>query len=342
LNKVKAYKGKIREILKNTITKNTFYNLHIKNPIPIYQAIIDTKSLPYEEFENRFHKFLKTYKESFNKAADDFCSFLYEKSQPVYPRKIPKLANKIKGFKKERKDDLRYTRSLYEYFFDEGIPYFHSLITFKNYRLENYFNEDESCSYILGFYGFSDDDYLKDAELRERCKSTNKLILKIIKTLKSELEFAINNLFNDNKVPNAKTWFVDVFKEAPERYLPDWKKYQRRSRNQPNFEKSYGIFEKFIKGKSSKELGYGNKYHKLRYEVIPQGLIVFLYLIDRRLYKIVDQEKKLLKEKTRQIRDILNAIPNAKAHRLLSALLKDYHAPLERTGLLNIRKDLLL
>jgi len=333
-------KEQVIEIFKKCTKRRDFkinkYFLKVipGNPLSVWSAIkfvIGELPLPYKCFEKVFLDFKKEYKRDSQKAIDNCISKIFDSkpTQATIPS-IPKNIKKPKGKKNIRKKDLIYYKVLIEYF--EDIEPFYDLIALKSYRLEKYIYEKQSCLYIRNFYGLPPDDYTKN---RKKYNSWNDMIMKTINGLKKDLQHVTNDLFSDKKIPQAKTWLVDVFKEASERYLTNWRQYQRKSKNKPNFEKSFKIAKQFIvEGKTSKELGFTTSgYHNLRYEIIPQGLIKFLFKIHHLLYHAIDSEKPLLGEKTQQIKAILKDIPKALAYKLLSKLLPAYTPPPELGGL---------
>ena len=307
----------------------------------------------------------QAYKEYPGRAVNNFLSFLDKKLPVTRLPEIPQIPKNKKSIGKiTREDDLKYYRLLYEYF-TEDTSHLHPLIALKSYRLENYCYEDKSIYYILDYYGIrylgyseiSIEDIVsgtkaheryskKDQELRKYFKRLNNRIIKIIQSFKKDLDVAIDHLFKDKTIPKAKMWFVDVFKKNSWRYLNNWERYERKSTNKPDFKEHFKIFKKFIIGATSTELRYGNKYHKLRYAIVPQGLICLLYSIDRLLYFSTDYEnyeKNLLPEKAKEIKGILKDLSPKTANKLLSTLLRDYpNYSVELTGLLkpNIEKDL--
>jgi hypothetical protein len=133
-------------------------------------------------------------------------------------------------------------------------------------------------------------------------------------------------------------WFVDVFGESSERFLPDWHKHKSKSHNKPQYKKSYEIFKKFIVGATPAELGYvynknidssgigevirqktrKKSYHILRYRVVPQGLIYLLFHIYKILFSIIDKERKLIRIKTTEINETLKNVPQDYAIQILS------------------------
>lgn len=343
--KKEGAKEKVIEILKKCTNRRNFkineypHTIMPEHPLSVWSAIkfvIGELPLPYNCFEKVFLDFKKEYKRDSQKAINNCISNIFDSkpTQATIPS-IPKKIKKPKG-KKTRKIDLNYYKALIEYFEDKKP--FYDLIALKSYRLEKYIYEEQSCLYIRNFYGSPPDDYTIN---RKKYHSLNDMIMKTINGLKEDLQLVTNDLFSDKKIPRAKTWFVDVFKEASERYLTNLRQYQRKSKNKPNFEKSFKIFKKFIvKGKTSKELGFKRyEYHNLRYKIIPQGLIKFLFKIHQLLYHAIDSEKPLLEEKTQQIKAILKDIPKAQAYKLLSNLLPTYTPSTELGGLLdNIEK----
>lgn len=317
------WEREIQSVLKESITKNSFYyNQSEKNPIAFYDTIhgiIKGIPLSYDKFNGLISVFKIQARKDLNNALDTFLASLKTPAKPEETPAVPKVKKPKK--KIERGDDLEFYKSVIEYM--ESIKDFLPLVTLKSYNIgkslyktQNYKSgylgnvvknlliaerkkEQLSCDYIYAFYGIPRKDEDKHIE------KLNSFILGQIKILQENLRLGMGGLYiayKIGRIPQAMTWLVDVFGETLGLYLWHWKQHKRKSKNMPDFKKSYGIFLKYIKGSTSKELGFtGNTYRQLRYEIIPQGIIWLLYMIHSCLYGPIEREI----EKVKRIKEII-------------------------------------
>lgn len=228
--------------------------------------------------------------------------------------------------KKTRDYDLIHFRDILERweFYKNAVLL--SFIGLKSYRLETDKTETrESIDYLTDFFQFAEKVTRKHVEFPpELLKLFNKRVIMDIENHKYALKNNTHLFFRDKRIPQAKMWFVDVFGKASERYLPGWEKYKRKSHNRPNFKNSYEIFKKYIKGATAKQVEYGKKYPRLRYKILPQGLIMLLFHIDRALYGVADSKKAFLTKKKDMIKEILKGVSTYDTFDVLYDLLTGY------------------
>ena len=109
---------------------------------------------------------------------------------------------------------------------------------------------------------------------------------------------AINNLAAVLlTTPQIRKWLVDRMGPGCKRLLPDWDKYRKndKAHNKPDFDKALSVFDRFIGGMSSKELGFNkSNYHDFRYRIVPQGEIVLLEWLHNLLYGKIDEAEFFL------------------------------------------------
>lgn len=332
----KEWKKEIQKILKASITPGEYLNIQSNKyltPIPVYQAIhniIQPENrkggilLPYNKFESLFSEFKKQAKKDFHKASNSFLAFLNTPSKLAKISAIPKERT-------TRGEDLKFYKIAIDILccIDND---FLNLIALKSYLIERciyearnykpggflgqaisdyiksslkakYKKEIQSCDYIRIFYGIPLKDH--DEERERAIEQLNKFVLNRIRLLEIILQTGIKFFISSlDKVPMGTTWFVDVFRESSERYLSNWRQFQRKSKNEPKFQKSYKTFLKYVRdGIPSTKLGYTRKtYRRLRYEVVPQGIIWFLFWIHFYLHGLIDIERA----KEKRIKEIRN------------------------------------
>ena len=237
---------------------------------------------------------------------------------------------KTKGKKQTRDSDLLFYKDLINNF-EKFIKLFPlSLIIEAGYWTERdgIKDERELLQEIVDWYDIKP-SYLK--RHLDSLKKQSAILLELINALKSDLNYSIKLLLSDKQVPQIKKWFVDLFGETSERYLPDWKscKGHPPRPDLPDFEKSYRVFVAFAKGKTCKEVGYAKRYPKrgynariehevknqnhksykdLKYRVIPQGKIYFLWLIHLSLYSVADKEKLHSEKRSEKLKEFMKEI----------------------------------
>jgi hypothetical protein len=315
----------ITQILKKSITKRKPFD--IKADIQYPHAILPNNdlsiwaaisffikkyklgvSLPHKEFVLIFPEFKRNFKKDPQKAADNFFSSLSSKPNHVNIPDIPKIQ---KGVKRTRRQDLRYYKEIV-YYFDTVRADFMPLLLL--YQISELLNEDFD-SYVCMFYGIR-----KSNRDPKEPHEVTKGIIDVIENLKEILRFNMHFISQNQK---WKKWFVDLFGNASERYLPDWKNYYKKSRK-PNFREKFLIFKKFVNGATPEKLGYSGKYNVLRYEVVPQGLIYFLHMIHISLYNWYEEEAAFLKNKIDLIRETLKDVQDIIAIKILDKIKYSY------------------
>ena len=158
--------------------------------------------------------------------------------------KIPKA--KKKGQKAGRKDDLKLYKPLIELvetIANSSLLY--ELFSKKSYLLEKFGEEEKkSCAYLRKYYGV---DPAIDAKAHvnnavanawvsggimytQEERNFNERVVSTIDFLKSEYTQIVRALFNNRQAgEKAKQWYVDKMGLYAERYLPDWKKFKKRT-----------------------------------------------------------------------------------------------------------------
>lgn len=237
-----------------------------------------------------------------------------------------KISNKIswqKGKKSKKYNDLKdYAARMRAYDDLESIKA-NPLIRLKSYDIEQGFKRDD-LFYLINFYGMTP-AFLKRNLIKLRRLNSN--ILETIDSMKEDIEYLFQHLFDDKNVPQAKKWFVKMFGAASKLYLKDWQKH-RGSYNKPDFEASYIIF----KGHESHDTpltqyGLGRAaYNKYRYQKVPQGKIYFLFLLHSLLYGPYEKHMTLLNAKAEEIKKILENLSNNDTEKIINLIRGDGYA----------------
>lgn len=314
-------------ILESSVSKGNF--LCNANPLRIFQSFINVKEdhqidipLSFEQFSEAYSEFKKNHTRYGLKAASaEFFSFL-SKLKPVHvDLDITSISKKIKGKKRVRSgkyDNLGSVIAFYQEI--TRTPDHISLISIKNYLLEKKFGQEDTCGYIYHYYGITSDNhekYTKWASL------LNELMCSHIRLIKDWLEVGILVYFKED--PQIKKWFVDLFGEAAERYLPDWQSYQGGP-PKPGFAKKFAILTAFaVNKKSPKELGYTNKtWGNFTKRDAPQGVIYLAYQLHQMVYSLIDEEKTFEMGKINQVKEIFKGVHVDQALEMLDAIKRDY------------------
>ena len=255
--------------------------------------------------EEEFYDFLKKYAKGSDKdrIVSQFVSSQYNQPKRKTELKIP--AKGMKHVRGEDYKDFKYFYDLYhESLHDEyGEKRLYFLIAEKSYLLDRFESEKVTDITYLEKYFNSEKPYQK-----KLLQKLNEIVINHIGLFKIALEYHAGILLN-NATDDVKRWFVDMFHERSIRYLPDWEKYQRKSKNEPSYSKSWQIFEKFINGTPSAKLGYTNAtFHNFTHRVKPQGIILLLFWLYVPIYSVRDGEVIQLKKAKENREKILKAV----------------------------------
>jgi hypothetical protein len=255
--------------------------------------------------DKEFYVFLEKYAKSENK--DRAITKFIELSKAKRKSNMRQSKKGIKTVRGKEYDNLKYIYELYqEILADEyGDKRLYFLIAEKSYLLQKYETEKDTDTKYLEKYFKSETIYDKDL-----LRQLNEIVITHIHFFALALEYHATILFKKHS-PKVKMWFVDKFRDMSFRYLPDWKKYSRKSSTRlPGFEESWKTFKKFtIDGVSANRLGYtSSTFHHFTERVKPQGMINLLFLIYIPLYSARDQELIQEERDTEMMKDAFKKV----------------------------------
>ena len=149
------------------------------------------------------------------------------------------------------------------------------------------------------------------------------LVETCIRFLKAVLEGGLVYVFRFG--PDSVTWFLDVFGASADRYMTltplgalPTACYERRSRNAPQYGRSYLLFIEFLRGTSYKQLGVNESHFVSRYR--PQGMLVLLHRIHHLLHGKAEDEWRLQTSIEAALREVTANVPRPVLRRILKRL----------------------
>jgi hypothetical protein len=319
-------RDKLKEFLRELSARGS--DLHIwsnRSPLFVYRRFCDIM----DDFgatrpaDNEFYSVLKRVKKAASRDEEDAIDILLSAAQ-ARDKPLAKTVKPSKGVWRVRNPEygeLAWLDNIVTEIDTKGyanIDLF-PLIEKKSYLLHKYSPErEEQSDYLDEFFVFGPGD----TKVRT---AINDLVLLYINLLKPGLDYHCLHLFRVYPTDKVKYWFVDAFRQYSVRFLKDWAQYKRPARYMPNFEKKHDLLARFLNGETPKQLGYKRStYHHFTHEVVPQGIIGFLFYMYYLLYYESDGEWIRLKDKADAMSDILKDVPERRIPQVLDILKTAY------------------